>query len=90
MKINVEGIEIDFSDKLIEVLKAEPDNAYEKFISNFKMYWHRELSYSKKYNPNFLTNDVTITLRNAFVWGDALEGFDYWCGIDDRIDDKIR
>lgn len=80
MKINVEGIEIDFSDKLIEVLKAEPDNAYERFIKNFSLHWKNELAFMKQFE-NSINYFGGVSLASAFVWSKTPEKFTYWSKI---------
>lgn len=80
MKINVEGIEVNFNDKLIKVLKAEPDDAYEKFIKNFSLHWKSELTFMKQFknSHNFFGE---VHLAQAFVWSKTPEKFTYWSKI---------
>jgi len=79
MKINVEGVEIDFNDKVIEVLKTEPDDVYERFIKNFSLTWEEELTYMKE-NKNSSLFDFfrEMSYMGFFVWENTPEGFDYW------------
>lgn len=79
MKINVEGVEIDFNDKVIEVLKTEPDDTYERFIKNFSLNWEEELTYMKENKHSSLFDFFReMSYVGFFVWKDTPEGFDYW------------